>query len=153
MNEVFEFIINSRKSFIRLIDGLTVEQLNKIPDGFNNNIIWNFGHIVVSTQTLCYVRTGILQDASTVKFNEFYRKDTKPTYTVTEKEVAELKTIAIDSIKKIEEDYTNGVFANITPFATSTYSTQMNSIEEILITTVGHDNLHFGYSWALKKGI
>ncbi|RZL40989.1 MAG: DinB family protein, partial [Pedobacter sp.] len=105
MNEVFEFIINSRKAFIKLIDGLTIEQLNKIPDGFNNNIIWNFGHIVVSTQTLCYVRTGVLADASSVKYNEFYRKDTKPTYTVTEEEVAELKAIALDSIEKIKEDY------------------------------------------------
>jgi len=153
MNQVFEFIINSRKAFIQLIDGLTIEQLNKIPDGYNNNIIWNFGHIVVSTQTLCYVRTGILADASSVKYNEFYRKDTKPTYTVTEEEVAEIKAMALESIEKIKVDYTNGVFSNITPFATSTYGVEMNSVEEILITTIGHDNLHFGYAWALKKGL
>ena len=153
MDKVFEFIINSRKAFIQLIDGLSIEQLNKIPDGYNNNIIWNFGHIVVSTQTLCYVRTGLLQDASTVKFNEYYKKDTKPTYTVSEQEVAELKTIAIKSIEKIMEDYANGVFTNITPFATATYGVQLNSIEDVLITTVGHDNVHYGYAWALKKVI
>jgi len=153
MNQVFEFIINSRKAFIQLIDGLTIEQLNKIPDGFNNNIIWNFGHIVVSTQTLCYVRTGILADASSVKFNEFYKKDTRPTYSVTVEEVSELKALALDSIEKIKEDYANGVFAHATPFATSTYGVEMKSIEEILITTVGHDNVHYGYAWALKKGV
>ncbi|MFC3560417.1 DinB family protein [Pedobacter jamesrossensis] len=151
MNEVFEFIINSRKAFIQLIEGLSIEQLNKIPDGYNNNIIWNFGHIVVSTQTLCYVRTGVLKDASTVKFNEFYKKDTKPTYTVTAEEVAELKANALESIKKIEEDYQSGKFGTITPFATATFHAQMKSIEEVLITTVGHDNLHFGYALALKK--
>lgn len=151
MKLVFEFIINSRKAFIQFIDGLTIEQLNKIPDGYHNNIIWNFGHIVVSTQTLCYVRTGILQDASTVKFNEFYKKDTKPTYTVTAEEVAELKATALESIKKIEEDYANGKFETISPFATATYGAQMNSVEEILTTTIGHDNLHYGYALALKK--
>ncbi|PWS26870.1 hypothetical protein DHW03_12640 [Pedobacter yonginense] len=151
MNEVFEFIINSRKAFIQLIDGLTLRQLNEIPDGYNNNIIWNFGHIVVSTQTLCYVRTAILADTSTVKFNDFYRKDTRPTYTVTEQEVAELKTLALESIAKIKDDYANGVFSDIVPFATSTYGVEMKSIEEILITTIGHDNLHYGYAWALKK--
>lgn len=153
MKQIFEFIINSRKAFIQLIDGLTIEQLNKIPDGYNNNIIWNFGHIVVSTQTLCYVRTGVLQDASSVKFVECYKKDTKPTYTVTAEEVAALKAIALDSIKKIEADYANGMFANITPFATSTFYVEMKSIEEVLVTTIGHDNLHFGYAWALKKKI
>lgn len=151
MKQVFEFIINSRKAFIQSIDGLTIDQLNNIPDGFNNNIIWNFGHIVVSTQTLCYVRTGILQDSSSVKFNEFYKKDTKPTYTVAAEEIAELKATALESIKKIEEDYANGKFGDITPFATATYGAQMNSVEEILITTIGHDNLHYGYAVALKK--
>ncbi|GAA4210186.1 DinB family protein [Pedobacter jeongneungensis] len=151
MNEVFDFIINSRKAFIRLIDGLTIEELNKIPDGYNNNIIWNFGHIVVSTQTLCYVRTGILEDAASVKFNEYYKKDTKPSYIVTEEEVAELKTITLESIEKIKADYANGKFFGITPFTTATYGVQMNSIEEILITTIGHDNVHYGYASALKK--
>jgi len=153
MNPVFEFIINSRKAFIQLIDGLTIEQLNKIPEGFNNNIIWNFGHIVVSTQTLCYVRSGILEDTSNVKFVESYKKDTKPSYAVTAEEIAELKAIALDSIKKIEEDYSNGKFASITPYSTATYSAQINSIEEVLVTTVGHDNLHFGYALALKRVI
>jgi len=151
MNEVFDFIINSRKAFIKLIDGLTIEELNKIPDGFSNNIIWNFGHIVVSTQMLCYVRTGVSQDAASVKFNEYYKKDTKPTYTVTEEEVAELKAIALESIEKIKEDYANGKFSSITPFTTATYGVQMNSIEEVLITTIGHDNVHCGYASALKK--
>ncbi len=151
MNEVFDFIINSRKAFIKLIDGLTIGELNKIPSGFSNNIIWNFGHIVVSTQTLCYVRTGILQDATSVKFNEYYKKDTKPSYTVTEEEVEELKAIALESIEKIKEDYAKGTFTNITPFLTSTYGVQLNSIEEVLITTIGHDNVHFGYASALKK--
>jgi len=153
MNEIFDFIINSRKAFTQLIDGLTMEQLNKIPDGYNNNIIWNFGHVVVSTQTLCYVRTAIFADASSVKFNEFYKKDTRPTYTVTADEVAELKVLALDSIEKIKEDYANGVFANITPFSTSTYGVEMKSIEEVLITTIGHDNVHYGYAGALKKGV
>jgi len=153
MDQIFEFIINSRMAFIKLIDGLTIEQLNKIPDGYNNNIIWNFGHIVVSTQTLCYFRTGIWPDASAVKFNEFYKKDTKPTYTVTQAEVEELKALMLDSIESIKADYANGTFAHITPFLTATYGVQLNSIEEVLITTIGHDNVHFGYAAALKKKV
>ncbi|WP_316833143.1 DinB family protein [Pedobacter aquatilis] len=153
MNEVFDFIITSRQAFIQLLDGLTIEQLNKIPDGYNNNIIWNFGHIVVSTQTLCYLRTGIVPDATAVKYVDSYKKDTRPTYFVTAEEVEELKTIALASIEKIKDDYNKGVFSNITPFATSTFHAEMKSIEEVLITTIGHDNVHYGYAWALKKGV
>jgi hypothetical protein len=153
MDQIFEFIINTRTAFIRLVDSLTVEQLNKIPDGYNNNIIWNFGHIVVSTQTLSYFRTGIWPDANAVKFNDYYKKDTKPTYTVSAEEITELKAIAIESIEKIKEDYANGLFSNITPFVTATYGVQLNSIEEVLITTIGHDNVHYGYASALKKKV
>ena len=39
MQETFKFILKSRQKFIELIEGLSIEQLNKIPVGFNNNII------------------------------------------------------------------------------------------------------------------
>lgn len=151
MNEVFDFIINTRKVFIKLVDSLTIEQLNKIPDGYNNNVIWNLGHIVASTQTLSYVRTGILPDASTFKYIEAYKKDTRPTYFVSEAELAELKTIAIESIEKIKADYEKGIFKQITPYPTSTYGEELKTIEQVLITTIGHDNMHLGYAVALKK--
>ncbi|WP_354357182.1 DinB family protein [Pedobacter sp. UYP30] len=151
MKEIFEFITNAREAFIRAIDTLSNEQLNKIPEGYNNNIIWNFGHIVVTTQALCYVRTGVLPDGSSIKYNDFYKKDTRPTYTVSAEEVAELKTMALESVEKIKEDYDNGLFSNMIPFATATYGAQINSVEETIITTIGHDNMHFGYALALKK--
>lgn len=149
--QVFNFIIQTRQAFIRLIDSLTVEELNHIPAGFNNNIIWNFGHIVVTTQTLSYVRTGILNDASTVQYNNDYKRDTKPTRYIGQEEINELKSLALSTVKSIQEDYNKGVFSSVQPFATSTYGVLMNTFDEILITAVGHDNIHFGYALAQRK--
>ncbi|MFZ4261062.1 DinB family protein [Sphingobacterium sp. HJSM2_6] len=151
MDNVFKFIIASRKAFIQLIDSLTIDQLNHIPTGFNNNIIWNFGHIVVSTQTLCYVRTGIWENADSVKYVSAYAKGTKPTYIVSQAEVDELKTLAIDSIVQIEKDYQAGVFKHITPYDTATYGNVLQSFEDVIATTSGHDNVHFGYAIAQKR--
>ncbi|MGJ1324329.1 DinB family protein [Sphingobacterium faecium] len=150
---IFEFIINSRKAFIRLIDDLTIDELNQIPEGFNNNIFWNFAHIVVSTQTLSYVRTGILADASTVKYNDDYKKDTKPTREVTQAEVDEFKSLALTTIGQIQSDYAKGTFKSITPYATATYGSEMKTIEEVLIATLSHDNLHWGYAQAQRRVI
>ncbi|AIM38782.1 hypothetical protein KO02_20325 [Sphingobacterium sp. ML3W] len=150
---IFEFIINSRKGFLRLIDDLSLEELNQIPDGFNNNIFWNFSHIVVSTQTLSYVRTGIRADTSGVKYNEDYKKDTKPTRTVTQEEVYEFKTLALSTIEQIQSDYDKGIFNTITPYSTATYGSEMNTIEEVLIATLSHDNLHWGYAQAQRRVI
>lgn len=153
MEKEFKFILDSRKAFIAMIDGLTIEELNTIPAGFNNNIAWNFGHIVVSTQALCYLRTGIKADGSDIKFVETYKKDAKPTYFINAEEIQELKNIAIASIEKIEKDYQQGFFNQITPFSTSTFGSTLSSIEDVLITTIGHDNLHFGYAQAQRRAI
>ena len=151
MQETFKFIIKTRQKFIELIDSLSVEQLNKVPAGFNNNIIWNFGHIVVSTQTLVYVRTGIKADTSWVKYNEDYRKDTKPTRFVEQAEIDELKEIAIHSIEQITKDYEDGLFGEITSFSTATYGYPMDTVEEVIALTSGHDNVHYGYALAQRK--
>jgi len=151
MQETFKFILQARQKFIELLDSLSIEQLNKIPTGFNNNIIWNFGHIVVSTQTLVYVRTGVKADSSWVKYNEDYRKDTKPTRFVEQAEIDELKEIAIQSIEQIAKDYENGVFGEITSFSTATYGYPMDTVEEVIALTSGHDNVHYGYALAQRR--
>ncbi|SFS99282.1 DinB family protein [Sphingobacterium wenxiniae] len=151
MKEIFKFIIDSRKAFIQLLEELTLDELNKIPEGFNNNIIWNFGHIVVSTQTLCYARTGINTDTSAIRYLEAYKKGSKPTYFVTAEEAAELKALAISTIEKIEDDYNKGIFATIQPYDTATYGSLLNSFADVLVTTSGHDNLHLGYAIAQRR--
>lgn len=149
--QVFNFIKQTRSAFIDLLDTFTVEQLNEIPEGFNNNIIWNFGHIVVSTQTLAYVRTQVKTDANFVKFNDDFKRDSKPSRFISEAEIAELKNLALTTIDTIETDFQNGVFNQMTPFATSTYKADLNTIEDVLITTSGHDNVHLGYALAQKR--
>lgn len=153
MEKTFKFIRASRKVFIELIDSLSVEELNHVPGGFNNNIIWNFGHIVVSTQALCYVRGGIKSDVSSIKFFASYAKGTKPSYYVEETEIEELKALAFSTIDQIEADYKAGVFSQIAAFDTSTYQETMDNFEEVLAMSSGHDNLHLGYALALRRVI
>lgn len=151
MEEVFKFIIDSRKAFIKLIDNLSLEELNRVPEGFNNNIIWNFGHIVVSTPLLCYVRTGIWSDASSIQYVDAYKKGTKPTSVVSVEEINTLKELAISTIHQLEEDYKKGLFTTIEPFETATFGVVIDNIEELLVTTIGHDNTHYGYAIAQQK--
>ena len=49
MNLHIDKLKKSRKLTLKVIEGLTIEQLNKIPTGFSNNIIWNFCHV-----SLCF---------------------------------------------------------------------------------------------------
>ena len=147
---VFKYIRKNRELFLNLADNLTIEQLNKIPEGFNNNIIWNMGHIVVSTQSLCYLRTGVRPEMK-IPFIKKYGKDSKPDSFITLQEIDELKHQLVSTIDNIEEDVKGDIFKNITPYTTVTYKYEMHSIEEILTCTLAHDSLHFGYALAQKK--
>lgn len=151
--EVFNFIRDTRRAFIALLDGLTLEQLNEIPEGFNNNMIWNFGHIVVSTQALCYARSGVRPDLSQISYLAGYIKGSKPEYFVSQEEVDDLKRLALETIDQLQQDYEANFFSGFQAFETSTYQSQLPRIEDVIVTTAGHDNLHFGYAIAQKRVI
>ena len=148
----FKYIRKNRELFLELVNSLNIEQLNKIPDGFRNNIVWNFGHIVVSTQNLCYVRSGVKPDLD-IKFKSKYSKDSRPESFITQEEIDILKEQLLSTIDKIESDLKAGVFKNITPYSTATYKHEMYSIEEILTCTLAHDSMHYGYALAQKKSV
>lgn len=149
---VFEYIKQTRVAFTQLVDGLSIDEINAIPDGFRNNIGWNFGHIVVSTQGLCYRRTNVQPDRE-IPFLASYVKGTVPTNWITAEELLALKAQAVETILQIEQDYGKGRFATITPYATATYGLAMDTIEKVLTVTLAHDNLHFGYATALRKAV
>jgi|SRR5690606_20045827 len=151
-NFVFEYIRQSRKVFTELVDGLTIDELNTIPEGFRNNIAWNFGHIVVSTVGLCYRRTQVQPDRQ-IQFVESYAKGTKPEHWISESEIHTLKSQALNTIDLIEQDYQNGVFATIAPYTTATFGLEMDTIAEVFVMSLAHDNLHLGYATALRKAI
>ena len=147
---VFKYIRKNRELFLNLVNSLTIEQLNKIPEGYRNNIAWNFGHIVVSTQLLCYVRPQV-DTSKEISFRTKYAKDSKPESFIEQEEIEELKKQLVSSINAIEEDLKNGVFKNIKPYSTATYAHEMRSIEEILTCTLAHDSFHYGYALAQRK--
>ena len=147
---VFKYIKRNRELFLQLVNSLNIEQLNKIPDGFNNNIVWNFGHIVVSTQSLCYVRPEVKPDID-IPFRAKYQKGSKPESFITQQEIDTLKQQLLSTIDSIENDVKNNVFEKITPYSTATYGYEMTTIGEILTCTLAHDSMHYGYALTQKN--
>ena len=41
------------------ISSLSPRQLNEIPPGFNNNIIWNLAYLIACQQGVCYFCGGL----------------------------------------------------------------------------------------------
>lgn len=92
MEQTFKIWETSRKIYLKLIESYSIEQLNKIPEGFSNNLIWNLGHIIVSQQGLVYRLSGLAVNVSEEMTNK-YKNGSKPTCDATQEEVDELKTL------------------------------------------------------------
>ncbi|ULC59884.1 DinB family protein [Flaviramulus sp. BrNp1-15] len=152
MDFTFQVLNNTREIFNKIIDNNSLEDLNKIPNGFNNNIIWNIGHIVVSEQLLAYRLSGLDSMLSDEMINK-YRKDTKPEGNVFQGEVNQIKALLFSTIEKTKEDYNNGLFETYNEYTVSTTGNTLTNIDEALQFVVVHEGLHYGYVLALLKAI
>ena len=149
MKEVFEITQTSRKLLSQLIENLTLEQLNAIPAGFNNNIIWNIGHIIVVQQMLVYNLSGLPMSISADCVAR-YKKGTKPTENASEAEVEMLKELLFSTIKQTELDFGNGVFKNFTSFTVMT-GFVIKNVNDAIAFNYYHEALHTGVIMSLKK--
>ena len=152
MDFTFQVLNNTRRIFDKIIDSNSLEDLNKIPKGFNNNIIWNIGHIVVTEQLLAYKLSGLPTMISDDMINK-YRKDSKAQNNVTQAEVNEIKGLLFSTIQKTKEDYEKGIFKNYNAYTVSTTGNTLTNIDEALQFVLIHEGLHYGYVLALLKAI
>jgi hypothetical protein len=54
MIHILEITLKTAICFQYFLETIGIEHLNKIPDGFNNNIFWNIKHTAVTQQALVY---------------------------------------------------------------------------------------------------
>lgn len=142
-------IQETRKLFLNLIEGLTIEEINIIPQGFNNNIIWNFGHVIVSQQTLCYRLAGLplnLDESYILK----YAKGTKPETFLDGKELAFLKELSVSMINILVDDLDKNLFSNYKEYQTS-FNVKLLTVQDAVKFLTMHEGMHYGYVLALKK--
>lgn len=149
MNWAFDISIKNRKILRSFLENLSLEALNKIPEGFNNNIIWNIAHTIVTQQILVYRLSGLPMVLSN-EMIETYKKGTKPTKDLTQAEVDIIKGLLFSTIEKTKEDFENKVF---TEFETYTVTTKniLTKVEEAIDYNSFHEGIHLGYILALKR--
>lgn len=149
MDWAFDITIKNRTILKSYLENLSLEDLNKIPKGFNNNIIWNIAHIVATQQILVYALSGLEPIIDTVFITKF-RKGTKPEHLVSEKEVNVIKELLFSTIDQTEKDYKAQRFKAYTSYTVSTKST-ITSVEQAIEFNNFHEGIHLGYIYALRK--
>jgi len=149
MQRTFEITRTSRKIVSQFLDSYPLEQLNKIPEGFKNNLIWNIAHIVVTQQLLVYKFSGLPMLVSD-ELAQKYMKGTKPELDATQADIEEIKSLLSKTIDQTEEDYDNGIFKNYQEYPTST-GFVLRNVEDAMVFNNFHEGLHIGIMMSLRK--
>lgn len=146
---LFKVWKTNRNIYLSFLENYSKEQLNLIPTGFNNNLIWNIAHVVVAQQSLIYRGAGLPMSIS-MEMVEKYMPGTKPTGHTSEEEIAEIKNLLIAPLEQTEKDYQQGLFKTYKERQTST-GFHLGNIEDALNFNNYHEGLHLGYMMSLRK--
>jgi hypothetical protein len=151
MNFEFDLLTQGRKNLLGLLRSFSDEQLNLVPPGFKNNLIWNLGHIIVSQQIICYKYSGITPVIPS-RYIDLFKKGTAPDGSIQHEDIAILKELAIDTVVKLIEDFQNGIFKEYESFQ-SQYGVRLSTIEDAIVFNNTHEGIHLGYIMALIKSM
>ena len=133
------------------LESIALEDLNTIPEGYNNNIVWNIAHVVATQQLLVYKLAGATPRVSQ-EFIDKYRKGTKPEESVNQDEIDQISVLLESTLEQTVEDYKDGKFKGFTEYTVSTGST-LSSVEEAIGFNNFHEGIHLGSVLALRHAI
>ncbi|MGN6645715.1 MAG: DinB family protein [Cytophaga sp.] len=151
MKKEIDRLKKTRSFLLSLLKDLNTVQLNEIPSGFNNNIIWNLGHLIASQQGLCYLRSG-LTPVVDEKIIQLYKSQTRPEALVSAEEITRIKQVSLTVLDQLEEDYQKNKFSSYEAFTTR-YDVTIESIDDAIEFLLFHEGLHLGYIMALKRSL
>lgn len=139
----------SREVYSRFFKDYSLVQLNKVPQGFSNNLIWNIGHVIVSQQMLVYSATSNTPMVSQELINK-YMRGTKPEADVTQEEADLIKSLLSEPVLKTEEDYRKGLFTTYSPRKTQ-LGFDLQTVEDAIIFNNYHEGVHLGIMMSIRK--
>lgn len=151
METAFRITETSRKVLLGFLEKYSIEELNKIPEGFSNNLIWNIGHIIVVQQLLVYKLSGLPTMVSN-EMIEKYQKGTKPEHNVTQEEVDEIKVLLFSTLEKTKQDFAENIFQNYLEFTSMSGFTMKSAANAIEFNNY-HEAVHTGIMMQIRKFI
>jgi len=149
MKKEIEYLKKTRLHILRKISGLSIEQLNKVPEGLTLNIVWNIAHMLGAQQMITYLPTGNPMIISRELFND-YRPGTLPKAFVSQEEFDGIVKQFIPAIDQFSVDYEAKKFEKFSPFNNS-YGIEHTNIDDAILFAIFHEGLHYGVISSLIK--
>ncbi|MDE3250684.1 MAG: DinB family protein [Bacteroidota bacterium] len=156
MNEMSTDKIDTLRQFrshwLQEIALLSTDQLQQIPAGFNNNILWNLGHLLASMQLIFYKRAGLPLTVDE-QFISPFLPGTVPDVTWTAAEIATIQHLSVSSLDAMQKDYWEKDFSHYIQSENieRLYGIKVSTIDDALDFLLFHEGYHGGRIITIKK--
>ncbi|WP_337102901.1 DinB family protein [Paenibacillus sp. YIM B09110] len=140
-----------RNLTIKAVEGISEALLDTVPEGFNNNLRWNLGHIYLVQEKFAFHFSG-----DTVQlpesFERLFARGTKPADWKEEPPALEvLLEMLAEQPKRIQSLLQGRLDEAVTPTYTTGSGVQLSTIGEFLTFTLYHEGMHLGAIKLLKR--
>lgn len=123
-----------RAGLIELTRSLSNQQLTQIPSGYSNNILWHFGHMLV-TPIHHFYPGGNKSVSHIEKYYKSFLKGTVPDSNIDPAEINEIISLLIPSLELMETDFSRDSIQSEQTIKTS-------PIDQLLDFFIFHERIH-----------
>lgn len=141
----------TRAHMMRELEDLNSAQFLMIPEGRDDNILWNIGHLLCSLSRLTYVFSGYPLPIPE-EYLGLFGKNTNALQWDIPPDVDGVLGLFITLPEKIEADYLAGTFADYKALQIMP-DDDIASIEEAIAFHCFHEGLHLGKILTLKEAL
>ena len=145
----FKTFRTTRFHMLRELEGLSQDDLLAIPEGRDDNVLWNVGHLLCSLARLTYVRSGFALPIPEHYLALFGKNTTARDWTDTP-DADEVFGHFHALPGQIEADYASGRFSRYEPLELAPGHT-VESVEEAIAFHCFHEGLHIGMIISVKE--
>lgn len=145
--DIFTF---ARTGLLSAFEGLTLEQINRIPAGFNNNLAWQLGHVIAVDQACIYQRGGFDMMVEDTMYG-VYGNGTKPEKDITQDELDALKKLALATVEKLKADLDSNLFETYKPH--NIRNLTFNTVDDVIAFILLHEGMHMTAAKALRDAV
>jgi hypothetical protein len=139
----------TRANMLLLLSKFSLEEVNRIPEGFNNNLAWNAGHCLVTHKRLVYDFCGHDTGLSPEMIAAF-RKGSKPEGDVSQELWSEILEGLNSSVGQLKSDLEVGGWQAHSPYTTS-YGVTIIDVRSGVRFNNAHEAMHLGIMMAMGR--
>lgn len=150
-----EFLFNQlkviRSNTINEVKELSESQADSVPEGFNNNIRWNLGHVYLVQERFAF---GFSQEPMLMPdgFADLFGRDTRPSeWKVQPPTLPELIQLLENQTSRIEEKLINRLDEVVAKPFTMPSGLVLKTIGEFLTFSMYHEGMHVQTIKILKR--